>query len=105
MLTKRIFYCTFFILFALNVSATEVEDFETACRIFTEAKNTGFNKEKRSAYISDNIKSRTKSKELRDAYNVIFNVSPSERYLLFKNAAEHATKEKWNCPAAKALLK
>lgn len=105
MLIKRIYFCTFFILFSTSLYASEVEDFEVACQIFTEAKNTGFDKEKRSAYIEKNINARTSSKELKDTYNIIFNVSPNERYTLFKKSAEHATKKSWNCPAAKTLLR
>ena len=69
------------------------------------AKNTGFDKEKRSAYIQENIKNRTSSKELRDTYNIIFNVSPNERYSIFKKSAEQATKKLWDCPAAKEFLR
>jgi len=54
-----------------------------------------------SVYIANNIKTQIKSNELRDAYNIIFNVSPSERYLLFKSTAEHAIKEEWDCLATK----
>ncbi len=103
-LIKRIYFCLFFILFSAGIFASEVEDFDVACQIFTEAKNTGFDKEKRSAYIEENIKTRTSSKELRDTYNIIFNVSPEERYTIFKKSAEHATKKPWDCLAAKELL-
>ncbi len=104
MLIKRIYFCTFFILFSTSLLASEVEDFDVACQIFTEAKNTGFDKEKRSDYIEENIKTRTSSKKLRDTYDVIFNVSPDKRYTIFKKSAEHATKKLWDCPAAKELL-
>jgi len=101
---KRIFFCTFFILFSLSIDASEVEDFDVACQIFTEAKNTGFDDEKRGAYIEENILARTSSKELRDTYYVIFQVAPNERYAIFKQSAEHATKKQWDCPAVKELL-
>ena len=104
MIIKRIYICVIFILLATNASASEVEDFDIACQIFTEAKNTVFDNEIRSAYIEENIKNRTKSKELRDTYNVIFNASPEDRYRIFKDTAEHITKKSWDCPAAKALF-
>jgi len=37
---KMVFYVLHTIL--LSINASEVEDFDVACQIFTEAKNTGF---------------------------------------------------------------
>jgi len=101
---KRIYFCTFFILFSLSSHASVLEDFDVVCQIFTEAKNTSFDDEKRGAYIEENIISRTSSKEVRDAYYSIFQLSPNERYAIFKESAEHATKKTWDCPAVKELL-
>lgn len=88
-----------------NTHASKIDDLDITCRIFTEAKNTTFTKEQRSTYVKDNINSRVHSKGVRDAYFVIFNLQPKERYSIFKKAVEKELKKNWECRAAQELLR
>lgn len=94
------------IVLAAIASAENVNDFDIACKIFTEAKNTTFiDDEMRNAYVENNIDARIHSKTVKDTYYVVFNLPPEQRYDLVKKAAEHELKRSWGCPAAVVLLK
>ncbi len=101
---SKLYLYIILILVVSNVHSKEIHDFDIACRIFTEAKNTTFNKEQRSVYIEDRISSRIRSKNVRDTYYIIFNLPPEERYGVFRKAAENELKRTWECPAAQELL-
>lgn len=92
-----------FLMFS-PVLAEQVNDFDVACQIFTEAKNTTFNREQRSAYVEDNLKDRVSDKYVLDTYYLVFHLEPAERYKVFKASAEEHLKSSWDCAAAKSLL-
>ena len=63
---SKLYLYIILVLVISSAHSEEMHDFDIACHIFTEAKNTTFNKEQRSVYIEDNISSRINSKNVRE---------------------------------------
>lgn len=78
--------------------------FDEICRIYTGAVNSSMKKEQLSEYIFSNVKKRINEKDALDVHDMIFQVTPKERYKIFKQSAELSLKRNWNCPAIKALI-
>ena len=78
--------------------------FVTICDIYTEAINSSMNKEQLSDYIFSNIKNRISDKDALEAHDVIFQLEPAKRYLIFKESAEYSLKKSWNCESVKKLM-
>jgi hypothetical protein len=94
--------CALFIIG--NIQAKE-PGFDVVCRIYTEAQNSSMTKQQLSDYVNNNIAERVSDKDAFTTHSIIFQVSPDERYKIFKESAEHSLKRKWNCAAMKTLMK
>ena len=94
-------------LFIFQVSAVLAADagFNEICRIYTEALNSSMSNEQKNDYINDNVAKRINEKDAVTTHSIIYQVTPSERYSIFKESAETSLKKSWNCSAMKALMK
>lgn len=105
----RIFLLVFISILAFsNISFAEQSEqsgFNEVCQIYTEAMNSNMPTEEMSKYIFDNISNRVNSKDALIAHDVVFQTAPEKRYGLFKEAAEHSLKSKWDCAAMNKLMK
>lgn len=45
------------------------------------------------------------SEDVKQVYHALFNVSPNERYALFKESAEITLKRDWECKTMKKMYK
>jgi len=88
-----------------NFAYADQTGFDEVCKIYTEVLNSNMSADESGRYIFDNVAQRVQSKEALDAHDVIFQLKPAERYSLFKEAAEHALKKKWECAAMNSLMK
>lgn len=79
-------------------------DFKRLCGVFEEALALNEEPEVMAIYVRDNLPYRVESKEVLDAYDAILLVDPSDRYRVFKEAAEANMKERWDCPAFKVFV-
>lgn len=79
-------------------------DFKRLCGLVEEAQTLGDEPEVRAKYVWDNLRHRVESEEVVDAYEAIFQVDPSKRYRVFKQAAEANMADSWECPAFKVLV-
>ncbi|WP_439509795.1 hypothetical protein [Marinimicrobium koreense] len=93
------------LLVGCPVSADDLAaDFERLCGVFEEALALNDKPGVMAVYVRDNLPYRVESKEVLDAYDAIFLVDPSERYRVFKQAAEANMADSWDCLAFKALV-
>jgi len=96
----------FLISCSMGTSLDSTNGFDSACQIFKEASTKKLNPEELGNYIAselDNMGKQFASKEVKEVYHALFNVSPSQRYKLFKESAETTLKRNWNCQAMKDL--
>ncbi len=100
---------TFFLLSLYVVLACSEQNngFDEICTIYVEAKNSSLarSRDELSEYVFTNIKNRVNYQEAVSVHDAIFGLSPSERYPLFRQAAESKLRRTWDCPAMKVLLK
>jgi len=68
-------------------------------------KNSSMTKLQLSDYVNNNINERVSDKDAVTTHSIIFQVSPDERYKIFKESAEYSLKRKWECAAIKELMK
>ena len=92
-------------LFSMGVIQAQESGFDEVCRIYTEAKNSSLTKQQLSDYLNDNVAKRVSDKDALALHDVIPQVSPSERYKIFKESVEMSLKTTWDCAAMKALMK
>lgn len=89
-----------------SVEASEVSDgdgFDQICEIFSRALDSGLSGEGRSNFINDAVENSVKSGPGKDTYYGIFNLSPEDRYEVFRQAANHYTESEWDCAPMKAI--
>ena len=79
--------------------------FDEICTIYTEAINSSMAQEQLSDYIFDNVERRITDKDALQSHEAVFNLSPEERYSIFKQSAELSLKRKWDCDAVKELMR
>ncbi len=95
-----------FMAYAFSQENTDSDaGFEIICQIYTEALNSNMTKEQRSNYIFNNIESRVRSKDALEAHDVVFQVDPADRYIIFKQSAKIVLKRDWHCKAVEALMR
>ena len=104
MLIRQFLLCIVFCTYAIAASAVDHTSFDEICIIYTEAKNSSMPKEQRSQYIFDNVSTRVSNVDALDAHGSVFHLDPTERYSIFKQAAEMSLKRNWDCAAVKALM-
>lgn len=92
-------------LFSIGTIQAQETGFDEICRIYTEAKNSSLTKQQLSNYLNDNVSKRVSDKDALDLHNVIPQVSPSDRYKIFKESVEMSLKKQWDCAAMKAIMK
>ncbi len=90
--------------FANNANSNN-SGFDTICQIYTEAENSNINKDQLSDYIFSNIRNRVTSIDALEAHDSVFQLPPSKRYRIFKQAAEYFLKRKWQCTSIESLMK
>ena len=95
------------IIFLLSIGFIQAQTsgFDEVCRIYTEAQNSSLTKKQLSDYLNDNVAKRVRDRDAVTAHSIIPQVSPSERYKVFKESVELFLKRKWDCAAMKALMK
>lgn len=95
-------------IFLLVVGIASAEglgnDFRSACGVFEEALSLNDEPAVMAKYVRENLQYRVDSDEVIETYEAIFLVSPSQRYDLFKEAAEANMDESWDCPAFKVFV-
>jgi len=93
------------VLFTTGIIQAKEQGFNEICRIYTEAKNNSMTKEQLGDYINNNVATRVSDKDAITTHSIIPQVSPSDRYQIFKESAEISLKRKWDCTSMKALMK
>lgn len=102
---KKLILIILSFLFSIGSIQAQESGFDEVCRIYTEAKNSSLTKQQLSDYLNDNVTSRVSDKDALELHDVIRQVTPSERYKIFKESVEMSLKRKWDCAAMKTLMK
>ena len=79
-------------------------DFDTLCTIVEEAMRESDESNFRITYVQENIQSRVKSKDVKEAFDLVLQVNPEKRYQVFKQAVESQLEHEWECNALKYLF-
>jgi hypothetical protein len=90
-------------LYALEDRSSKA-DFDQACGLFKEAIELNVSTETRFSYVSEHLKKRISSKDVNDAYEMIFLTEQENRYKVFKEAVEKSLNITWQCEALESLL-
>lgn len=85
--------------------ASDQQGFDEVCCIYTEAKNSNMSIATASKYVMENISRRVDSKDALQAHEAIMQAMADQRYILFKQSAEHVLKKSWECEAMKSMFK
>lgn len=104
MLKFRIILMLVLLTVLKTASAGDQEAFNEICRIYTETKNSSMDIQTASQYVFDNISKRVKSKNALITHEAVMEAMHDQRYIIFKESAEHYIKSSWNCKAMKDLM-
>lgn len=94
----------FFILMSQNTLANNVGDnrvYSTFCKLVTEAMTLRSDAKRRHEYIVKHFDEKVGSKDIKDAYDVVFQVAPDKRYSVFKESIEEDIGGEWECSGLK----
>ena len=110
MFFKNIILLTVIFLFScsMNTNIKAKNGFDAACLIFQKASTMKLSPQKLGSYIAhelNKIESQEASEDVKQIYHALFNVSPAERYALFKESAEMTLKRSWDCDVMKKMYK
>ena len=78
--------------------------FTEICKIYTTALSGNMNIDQLSGYIFSNVEHHVKSKDALDAHEAVMQLDASQRYKIFKQAAQLSLNHSWNCPAMKKVM-
>jgi len=59
----------------------------------------GAKPQERLAYVNKHFESVVGSTNVREAFDLVFQVKPTQRYSVFKQAVENESGQSWDCPA------
>jgi hypothetical protein len=80
-------------------------DYDSLCQLVNEAMSLESTPKARQSYINKNIAYKVISDDVKDAFQLILQVNPENRYSVFKNAVESSLGEHWECSALDLYFK
>lgn len=75
------------------------------CDLIQDAMKLDLEPQARLNYINKHFDSRVKSKEAKEAFDMIFQIDNNQRYQVFKQSVESVTNQTWTCSALKDFFK
>lgn len=75
------------------------------CDLFQDVMKLELKPAARLNYINENFDTRVGSKDIREAYDLIFQINSNQRYQVFKQSVERTTNQTWTCLALKKFFK
>lgn len=106
MVIKKILFFTFLMSIVVSTFAEpEKKDFDAMCALIQDAMELGLEPQARLTYINNQFDSRVGSKDVKESYDLVFQVSPNQRYQVFKQAVESSLGPTWECPALNEFFK
>lgn len=97
----------FFILMSHDSLAYNIADnnvYSIFCELVTEAMTLKSNTKSQHEYIVKNLNEKVGSKDIKDAYDVVFQVAPDKRYNVFKESIEEVVGTSWECSGLKVYF-
>ena len=97
----------FVVLFSASCASRPIQEstgLDVLCDIFEEAMLETDDLNLRLNYIKENVKNRVKSKDVVESMELIWQVAPQDRYLVYKQAVENELGREWECYALKLLI-
>lgn len=71
------------------------------CELVTEAMAHTSDAKSRHEYIVSNFDEKVGNKDIKEAYDVVFQVAPDKRYSVFKRSIEENIGREWGCYSLK----
>ncbi len=106
MVFKKILLLIFLTSLVINMSsASEIENYNAMCDLIQDVMKFDLKSQARVNYINKHFDARVGSKDVKEAYDLIFQVNSNQRYQVFKQSIESATNKTWSCSALKDFFK
>lgn len=86
---------------ALAGSDSNSSNYLNFCSLVSEAMSLNADAQTQHEFIKDNLDKNAGSKDIKDAYGVIYQIAPEKRYEVFKKAIEKQTGAAWDCAELK----
>lgn len=74
------------------------------CDLVTEAMTAATNPQDRYEYIVNHFEERVGDEDIKDAFDVVYQLNPENRYDVFKQAVEKEIGSQWSCVGLKQYL-
>ncbi len=71
------------------------------CGLIQDVMKLDLKPQARLNYINKHFDARVGSKDVKEIYELIFQVSSNQRYQVFKQSVESVTNQTWTCSALK----
>ena len=83
-----------------SLAGTVNSDFDNICGLIRDVMTiAGTKPQEQLAYVNKYFEPVVGSKDVREAYDLVFQVKPTQRYSVFKQAVENESDQSWDCPA------
>ena len=96
----------FFSLVSCSYTEKSVNsDYDEMCVFVADVMTMDISEQKKFDHIGKYLTERLKSNDMKEAYDLVYQISPDQRYQVFKGAVEESSGEAWNCKALEELFK
>lgn len=85
-------------------SGTANSDYDRICDYVQSVLVMDVSEQQKFDYIGEYFDNKVKSKDAKEAYVLIYQIAPDQRYSVFKGAVEASTGTTWECPALDTLF-
>jgi len=100
MIIKKILIFLFLICTTFNTFAeAEKESYDAMCLLVQDSLAQNLEPTARLTYINKHFDARVGADDIKEAFDLIFQVEPNKRYLVFKHAVENSLGQPWDCTA------
>ena len=91
-------------LFSCSYVETKNSEYDKMCDYVQDVLSMEVGEQQKFDYIEKYFSTRLKSKDVKEAYDLIYQISPQQRYSVFKGAVENSSGEQWECIALEQLF-
>lgn len=84
-----------------STQSQELSSYDQLCGIVEDALQASDDPALQAEYIQENIQSRISSKDAREAFELVAQINPEERYRVLQQAVESELGRSWECDALK----
>jgi len=90
--------------FSCAYKESKNSEYDQMCDYVQDVLSMDMGQQQKFDYIEKYFSTRVKSKDVKEAYDLIYQISPDQRYKVFKGAVESSSNEQWDCVALEQLF-